>query len=235
MNIALIFAGGSGNRMGTVLPKQFLKINGVPNPSRLSSGMYSGSYQIGDVVKALYPSLSYGGKTFQYAPAGSPQASQSGYYTVQPFRVVVAGGANSGNNLDSTFAESVEGGCEYRRRLVVQSANCSECVNTGHNTALRRRGQQPHGLAHWRKESRTGSVPECASRVGEHEVQCAGGQSLHSRAKSEALKFPICVLYRGGGESEQHCRILDGDWRREPVFEKRKDYELGDRRKSVAV
>ena len=30
MNIALIFAGGSGNRMGTVLPKQFLKINGVP-------------------------------------------------------------------------------------------------------------------------------------------------------------------------------------------------------------
>ena len=30
MNIALIFAGGSGNRMGTALPKQFLKINGVP-------------------------------------------------------------------------------------------------------------------------------------------------------------------------------------------------------------
>lgn len=30
MNIALIFAGGSGNRMGTALPKQFLKINSVP-------------------------------------------------------------------------------------------------------------------------------------------------------------------------------------------------------------
>ena len=30
MNIALIFAGGSGNRMGTALPKQFLKINQVP-------------------------------------------------------------------------------------------------------------------------------------------------------------------------------------------------------------
>ncbi len=30
MNIALIFAGGSGNRMGTALPKQFLKINGMP-------------------------------------------------------------------------------------------------------------------------------------------------------------------------------------------------------------
>ena len=30
MNIALIFAGGSGNRMGAAIPKQFLKINGVP-------------------------------------------------------------------------------------------------------------------------------------------------------------------------------------------------------------
>ena len=30
MNIALIFAGGTGNRMGAAIPKQFLKINGVP-------------------------------------------------------------------------------------------------------------------------------------------------------------------------------------------------------------
>ena len=30
MNIALIFAGGTGNRMGAAIPKQFLKINGIP-------------------------------------------------------------------------------------------------------------------------------------------------------------------------------------------------------------
>lgn len=30
MNIAIIFAGGSGVRMGTGIPKQFLEINGVP-------------------------------------------------------------------------------------------------------------------------------------------------------------------------------------------------------------
>ncbi|MBQ9643956.1 MAG: Ig-like domain-containing protein, partial [Lachnospiraceae bacterium] len=74
------------------------KINGAPNPSTLSQGVYSGSYQIGEAVKALYPDLSYGGKTYQYAASGSPQASMSGYYTVTPFRVVVANGANSGNN-----------------------------------------------------------------------------------------------------------------------------------------
>ena len=29
-NIAIIFAGGSGVRMGSGMPKQFLKINGQP-------------------------------------------------------------------------------------------------------------------------------------------------------------------------------------------------------------
>ena len=30
MNIAIIFAGGSGKRMGAGMPKQFLEINGKP-------------------------------------------------------------------------------------------------------------------------------------------------------------------------------------------------------------
>ena len=30
MNIAIIFAGGSGVRMGAGMPKQFLEINGKP-------------------------------------------------------------------------------------------------------------------------------------------------------------------------------------------------------------
>ena len=30
MNIAIIFAGGSGVRMGAGIPKQFLEINGKP-------------------------------------------------------------------------------------------------------------------------------------------------------------------------------------------------------------
>ncbi|MCD7735672.1 MAG: 2-C-methyl-D-erythritol 4-phosphate cytidylyltransferase, partial [Lachnospiraceae bacterium] len=30
MNIAIVFAGGSGVRLGAGIPKQFLEINGVP-------------------------------------------------------------------------------------------------------------------------------------------------------------------------------------------------------------
>ena len=30
MNIAIIFAGGKGTRMGAEIPKQFLEINGKP-------------------------------------------------------------------------------------------------------------------------------------------------------------------------------------------------------------
>ena len=30
MNIALLIAGGSGNRMGQVIPKQFLHVDGIP-------------------------------------------------------------------------------------------------------------------------------------------------------------------------------------------------------------
>ena len=30
MNIAIIFAGGSGVRMGSGIPKQFLEVNGKP-------------------------------------------------------------------------------------------------------------------------------------------------------------------------------------------------------------
>ena len=30
MNIAMIFAGGSGVRMGAGIPKQFLEVNGIP-------------------------------------------------------------------------------------------------------------------------------------------------------------------------------------------------------------
>ena len=35
MNIALIFAGGSGVRMGAGIPKQFLEINSMPVLGRL--------------------------------------------------------------------------------------------------------------------------------------------------------------------------------------------------------
>ena len=74
------------------------KIVGVPNPTTLKTGAVDYAYEIGATVKALYPDLTYNGNTFKYAASGSAEAEEYGYYTVQPFRVVVAPGANAGNN-----------------------------------------------------------------------------------------------------------------------------------------
>ena len=83
------------------------KILGAPAPSTM--GMIVNDYQIGREIKALYPNLTYAGKTYKYAAAGTPEASEHGYYTLQPFRVVVASGANSGyNNYNTTVASGVK-------------------------------------------------------------------------------------------------------------------------------
>ena len=79
------------------------KILGVPEPSTM--GAVVDSYQIGQEIKALYPNLTYAGKTYRYAAAGTSEATEQGYYTLQPFRVIVASGANAGyNNYNGTVA-----------------------------------------------------------------------------------------------------------------------------------
>ncbi len=82
------------------------KVSGVPNPASLAKKSYNYSYKIGEAVngKTLFPDLSYGGKTFRYAPAGSAESEEAGYYTVTPFRLVVADGANAGNNRYNSTA-----------------------------------------------------------------------------------------------------------------------------------
>ena len=49
-------------------------------------------------MKALYPDLTYNGVTYKYAAQGTENSYKEGYYTLEPFRIVVAGGANAGNN-----------------------------------------------------------------------------------------------------------------------------------------
>ena len=75
------------------------QISGAPNPSSLSYGVHDEvKYTVTKVIKALYPDLTYNGVTYKYAEAGSENAYAEGYYTVLPYRLVVADGANSGNN-----------------------------------------------------------------------------------------------------------------------------------------
>ncbi|MBR2539540.1 MAG: Ig-like domain-containing protein [Mogibacterium sp.] len=76
------------------------KVSGVPNPTSIANGAHNFTYKIGAAVngKTLFPDLTYGGTTYKYAAPGSAEAEQGGYYTVTPFRLVVANGANAGNN-----------------------------------------------------------------------------------------------------------------------------------------
>ena len=75
------------------------QISGAPNPSSLSYGVHDEvEYTVTSITKALYPNLTYNGVTYKYAEAGSENAYSEGYYTVLPYRLVVADGANAGNN-----------------------------------------------------------------------------------------------------------------------------------------
>ena len=75
------------------------QISGAPNPSSLSYGVHDEvEYTVTSITKALYPNLTYNGVTYKYAEAGSENAYAEGYYTVLPYRLVVADGANAGNN-----------------------------------------------------------------------------------------------------------------------------------------
>ena len=74
-------------------------ISGVSNPSGLEYGIQSNfTYKQEGVVKTLYPDITYNGKTYKYAASGSENADKEGYYTLIPARVMIANGANAGNN-----------------------------------------------------------------------------------------------------------------------------------------
>ena len=74
-------------------------ISGVSNPSGLEYGIQSNfTYKQEGVVKTLYPDITYNSKTYKYAATGSENADKEGYYTLIPARVMIADGANAGNN-----------------------------------------------------------------------------------------------------------------------------------------
>ena len=77
-------------------------IKGAPNPNSLSLGtqISSSSFKVPEPgnVKSLYPDITIKGVTYTYAAPGSGNETNEGYYTLSPYRVVVANGANAGNN-----------------------------------------------------------------------------------------------------------------------------------------
>ena len=75
------------------------EISGVPNPATLSTGVQTGlSYNVTRTVKTLYPDITIDNKQYKYAEKGSENSYSQGYYTLEPYRLVISDGANAGNN-----------------------------------------------------------------------------------------------------------------------------------------
>ena len=79
------------------------RIFGVEDPAKVALG--TNITQYGNIsetsinpLKPLFPDITFDGKTYKYAKAGSAEASMKGYYTLSPIRVRVSDGANDGNN-----------------------------------------------------------------------------------------------------------------------------------------
>ena len=54
MNVAIIFAGGKGARMGAAIPKQFLELNGKPVLAH-TLGLYQDHPLIDEIVLVVSP------------------------------------------------------------------------------------------------------------------------------------------------------------------------------------
>ena len=74
----------------------------APDPSGFGYGVCNISYTEISVKKTLYPDIKFKGITYKYAAQESEYADRTGYYTLQPGRIVVADGANAGNNKYNT-------------------------------------------------------------------------------------------------------------------------------------
>ena len=86
MNIAIIFAGGSGVRMGAGIPKQFLEINGKPILVHTLQ-----LFQYHDQIDAIYISV-----LEDYIPYVEDLAEE---YHLTKVKHVLAGGATSQDSI----------------------------------------------------------------------------------------------------------------------------------------
>ena len=73
-------------------------VSGVNDPSTYEKNTaLSDSYTLSDLPTS-YPDIVVDGKTYEYAAPGSGNENKAGYYTLEWERLVVADGANAGNN-----------------------------------------------------------------------------------------------------------------------------------------
>ena len=73
-------------------------VSGVNDPSAYEKNTaLPDSYTLSDLPSS-YPSIEVDGKEYQYAAPGSGNENKAGYYTLEWERLVVADGANAGNN-----------------------------------------------------------------------------------------------------------------------------------------
>lgn len=73
-------------------------VSGVNDPSTYEKNTaLSDSYTLSDLPTS-YPDIVVNGKTYEYAAPGSGNENKAGYYTLEWERLVVADGANAGNN-----------------------------------------------------------------------------------------------------------------------------------------
>lgn len=73
-------------------------VSGVNNPSTYEKNTaLPDSYTLSDLPTS-YPSIEVDGKPYEYAAPGSGNENKAGYYTLEWERLVVADGANAGNN-----------------------------------------------------------------------------------------------------------------------------------------
>ena len=100
-------------------------VTGVDDPATLEVGtvVKNTNYTIGTASRNLYPNITYEGKTWQYAAPGSGNEDKEGYYTLQPARLVVSGGANDGNNHYNTTVDSNTHTYHLDYTMVMNEAN----------------------------------------------------------------------------------------------------------------
>ena len=82
-------------------------VKGVPDPAIQSEGYVPASYEIDytNVIKGpIYPDLTYDGVTYEYVASGTDNSYKEGYYTLEPMRLRVAKGANTGSNKHNLTA-----------------------------------------------------------------------------------------------------------------------------------
>ena len=123
-------------------------VSGVNDPSTYEKNTaLSDSYILSDLPTS-YPSIEVDGKEYQYAAPGSGNEDKAGYYTLEWERLVVADGANAGNNgynevvgtgtptfhLDGLIQYNIENRCNVTFKVQMPNSKTFE-TKTAFNVA----------------------------------------------------------------------------------------------------